>query len=208
MVVAELRQFPWIADEFAAVMNDRTLRAISRPFERHGRPELPQLNALAAHQFMGVLNEFVLWPWMLGRESYRAGRGRHRGSGPDVPPVLPTLPIGRGQSSRRRSMTLDAIGTSSELATASTALRRIAFPPFGRRGNPPDAKSILQICPLHVGTSRVLHAKSGHPLPSAPPQRRRIFAFTASLLLASSRTRTHRRFANCAASRRQGRDFA
>src|SRR5262249_35129829 len=23
---------------------------------------------LAAHQFMGILNEFSLWPWMLGRE--------------------------------------------------------------------------------------------------------------------------------------------
>ena len=24
---------------------------------------------LAAHQFMGILNEFSLWPWMMGRES-------------------------------------------------------------------------------------------------------------------------------------------
>ena len=24
---------------------------------------------LAAHQFMGVLNEVSLWPWMMGRES-------------------------------------------------------------------------------------------------------------------------------------------
>ena len=23
---------------------------------------------LAAHQFMGALNEFSLWPWMMGRE--------------------------------------------------------------------------------------------------------------------------------------------
>ena len=23
---------------------------------------------LAAHQFMGILNEFSLWPWMMGRE--------------------------------------------------------------------------------------------------------------------------------------------
>ena len=23
---------------------------------------------LAAHQFMGVLNEFYLWPWMMGRQ--------------------------------------------------------------------------------------------------------------------------------------------
>ncbi len=24
---------------------------------------------LAAHQFMGILNELSLWPWMMGRES-------------------------------------------------------------------------------------------------------------------------------------------
>lgn len=24
---------------------------------------------LAAHQFMGILNEFSLWPWMMGREN-------------------------------------------------------------------------------------------------------------------------------------------
>jgi len=70
MVVADARQFPWIADEFAAVMNPQTER-----FARY----LDHLTAvgvlncrdstLAAHQFMGVLNEFVLWPWMLGRES-------------------------------------------------------------------------------------------------------------------------------------------
>ncbi len=27
---------------------------------------------LAAHQFMGMLNEFSLWPWMLGRKSVQA----------------------------------------------------------------------------------------------------------------------------------------
>ena len=40
--------------------------------------ELPDLTAdgilncrnplIAAHQFMGLLNEFSLWPWMMGRE--------------------------------------------------------------------------------------------------------------------------------------------
>jgi AcrR family transcriptional regulator len=70
MVVADSRQFPWIADEFAAVMDPQTER-----FARY----LDHLTALgvldcrnstlAAHQFMGMLNEFVLWPWMLGRES-------------------------------------------------------------------------------------------------------------------------------------------
>ena len=69
MVVADSRQFPWIAEEFAAVMDPQT--------ERLGR-YLAHLTALgildcrnpmlAAHQFMGMLNEFSLWPWMMGRE--------------------------------------------------------------------------------------------------------------------------------------------
>src|SRR5689334_1669002 len=69
MVVADSRQFPWIAGEFAAVMEPQTER-----FSRY----LAHLTALgildcrnptlAAHQFMGVLYEFSLWPWMLGRE--------------------------------------------------------------------------------------------------------------------------------------------
>jgi TetR/AcrR family transcriptional regulator, regulator of autoinduction and epiphytic fitness len=69
MVVADSRQFPWIAEEFAAVMDPLT--------ERLGR-YVAHLTAmgilecrnptLAAHQFMGILNEFSLWPWMMGRE--------------------------------------------------------------------------------------------------------------------------------------------
>src|ERR1700724_2020206 len=70
MVVADSRQFPWIAEEFAAVMDPQTDR-----LERY----LAHLTALgildcrnpmlAAHQFIGMLNELSLWPWMMGRES-------------------------------------------------------------------------------------------------------------------------------------------
>ena len=70
MVVADSRQFPWIGEAFAAVMHPQTER-----FARY----LAHLTALgvldcrnpmlAAHQFMGMINEFVLWPWMMGRES-------------------------------------------------------------------------------------------------------------------------------------------
>jgi TetR/AcrR family transcriptional regulator, regulator of autoinduction and epiphytic fitness len=70
MVVADSRQFPWIAQEFAAVMDPQTERLIRY---------LAHLNAmgildcrdptLAAHQFMGMLNEFSLWPLMIGRRS-------------------------------------------------------------------------------------------------------------------------------------------
>ena len=69
MVAADSRQFPWIAETFAAVMDPQTER-----FARY----LAHLTAigildcrnptLAAHQFMGILNEFSLWPWMLGRK--------------------------------------------------------------------------------------------------------------------------------------------
>jgi TetR/AcrR family transcriptional regulator, regulator of autoinduction and epiphytic fitness len=69
MVVADSRQFPWIAKEFAAVMDPQTER-----FARYlaHLTDLGILNCqnptLAAHQFMGILNEFSLWPLMTGRE--------------------------------------------------------------------------------------------------------------------------------------------
>ncbi len=73
MVVADSRQFPWIAEEFAAVMDPQTER-----FARYlaHLTVMGVLNCrnptLAAHQFMGVLNEFALWPWMIGRQSLEA----------------------------------------------------------------------------------------------------------------------------------------
>ena len=70
MVVADSRQFPWIAGELAAVMdplNDRLARYLAH------LTAMGVLNCrnplLAAHQFMGALNEFSLWPWMIGRET-------------------------------------------------------------------------------------------------------------------------------------------
>ncbi len=69
MVVADARQFPWIAGEIAAVMDplsDRLQRYLAH------LTAMGVLNCrnplLAAHQFMGALNEFSLWPWMIGRE--------------------------------------------------------------------------------------------------------------------------------------------
>jgi TetR/AcrR family transcriptional regulator of autoinduction and epiphytic fitness len=69
MVIADARQFPWIAKQFAAVMDPQTDR-LTR-YLAH-LTDLGILNCenpmLAAHQFMGILNEFSLWPWMIGRE--------------------------------------------------------------------------------------------------------------------------------------------
>lgn len=69
MVVADSRQFPWIAKEFAAVMDPQTERFIRYLTHLDAVGILDCRDpALAAHQFMGMLNELSLWPWMMGRE--------------------------------------------------------------------------------------------------------------------------------------------
>jgi TetR/AcrR family transcriptional regulator of autoinduction and epiphytic fitness len=68
MVVADSRQFPWIAEEFAAVMDPQTERLARYLAYQTAMGVLDCRNPmLAAHQFMGMLNEFSLWPWMTGR---------------------------------------------------------------------------------------------------------------------------------------------
>ena len=70
MVVADSRQFPWIAEEFAAVMEPLTERLVRYLVHLTGLGILDCRNPLlAAHQFMGMLNELSLWPWMTSRES-------------------------------------------------------------------------------------------------------------------------------------------
>jgi TetR/AcrR family transcriptional regulator, regulator of autoinduction and epiphytic fitness len=70
MVVADSRQFPWIAEEFAAVMEPQTERLVRYLAHLTAMGILDCRNpVLAAHQFMGMLNELSLWPWMTGRES-------------------------------------------------------------------------------------------------------------------------------------------
>ena len=69
MVVADSRQFPWIAEEFSAVMVPQSER-LARYFAHlanMGVLDCPN-PILAAHQFMGILNEFSLWPLMITRE--------------------------------------------------------------------------------------------------------------------------------------------
>lgn len=69
MVVADSRQSPWIADEFAAVMEPQTERLVRYLAHLTAMGILDCRNPmLAAHQFMGMLNELSLWPWMTGRE--------------------------------------------------------------------------------------------------------------------------------------------
>jgi TetR/AcrR family transcriptional regulator of autoinduction and epiphytic fitness len=70
MVLADHRQFPWIAKAFAAVMDPQTERMMRFLAQQTAMGVLDCRNpVLAAHQFMGMLNEFTLWPWMMGRKS-------------------------------------------------------------------------------------------------------------------------------------------
>jgi AcrR family transcriptional regulator len=70
MVVADSRQFPWIAEEFAAVMEPQAERFVRYLAHLTAMGILDCRNPLlAAHQFMGMINELSLWPWMTGRES-------------------------------------------------------------------------------------------------------------------------------------------
>ena len=70
MVAADSRQFPWIAEEFATVMDPKTTR-LERYFAHLTALGILTCSnpLLAAHQFMGMLNEISLWPWMMGREA-------------------------------------------------------------------------------------------------------------------------------------------
>jgi TetR/AcrR family transcriptional regulator, regulator of autoinduction and epiphytic fitness len=69
MVVADSRQFPWIAEAFAAVMEPLMERFARYLAHLTAMGVLDCRNpVLAAHQFAGILNEFFLWPWMMGRQ--------------------------------------------------------------------------------------------------------------------------------------------
>ena len=72
MVVADSRHFPWIAADLAAVMKppaDRLIRYLTH-LNAVGVLDCPN-PTLAAHQLMGMINQFALWPWMLGSGSIR-----------------------------------------------------------------------------------------------------------------------------------------
>ena len=70
MVLADHRQFPWIAKAFAAVMDPQTERLARYLAHQTTMGVLDCRNPiLAAHQLMGMLNEFTLWPWMMGRKT-------------------------------------------------------------------------------------------------------------------------------------------
>lgn len=69
MVTADSRLFPWIAEEFAAIMDPQVERLVRYLAHVTTLGILACRNPLlAAHQFMGLLNDLSLWPWMMGRK--------------------------------------------------------------------------------------------------------------------------------------------
>ncbi len=69
MVVADSRQFLWIAEEFATVMDPQTERLVRYLAHLTALGIMDCRNpVLAAHQFLGMLNELSLWPRIMGRE--------------------------------------------------------------------------------------------------------------------------------------------
>ena len=71
MVVADSRQFPWIAEEFVTVMDPQIERLVRYLAHLTALGILDCRNPmLAAHQFIGMLKELSLWPWMMGRKAY------------------------------------------------------------------------------------------------------------------------------------------
>ena len=69
MVVADSRQFPWTAEALAAVMAPQSERFAGYLAHLTEMGVLDCRNpVLAVRQFTGILNEFFLWSWMLGRQ--------------------------------------------------------------------------------------------------------------------------------------------
>ncbi|MBL1101031.1 TetR/AcrR family transcriptional regulator [Streptomyces coffeae] len=67
MVIAESRRAPWIAEEFYRIGKEPLIRAFTaclRGMDEAGSIACPHPE-LAAHQFLGLIQEFVLWPHVM-----------------------------------------------------------------------------------------------------------------------------------------------
>jgi len=76
LVIAESRRLPWIAEEFHRAGKEPLLRAIADRLARltdRGALACPD-PVLAAHQFLGLLQEYVIWPRVMGVEAFAGPR--------------------------------------------------------------------------------------------------------------------------------------
>ncbi len=68
LVIAESRQLPWIAQEFYRLGKQPLIAAFSRclgDLSQAGCSRCPT-RRVAAHQFLGMIQEFVVWPDVMG----------------------------------------------------------------------------------------------------------------------------------------------
>lgn len=98
MVVSDSRQSPWIAKELSTVIDPQTER-LSRYFVHLNAMGILDCRnpTLAARQFMGMLNQFSLWPWMMGQ------RGKISVSEEDVVEETIRMFLGHYGRSRRKN---------------------------------------------------------------------------------------------------------
>ncbi|MBD3007852.1 TetR/AcrR family transcriptional regulator [Streptomyces sp. 5-10] len=67
LVIAESRRSPWIAEEFYRVGKEPLTKALADCLQRlheTGKIDCPS-PGLAAHQFLGLLQEFIIWPQVM-----------------------------------------------------------------------------------------------------------------------------------------------
>ncbi|MDQ1292817.1 MAG: hypothetical protein QG608_697 [Actinomycetota bacterium] len=72
LVIAESDRLPWIAEEFYRAGKEPLLRVIADRLARltdRGALSCPD-PVLAAHQFLGLLQEYVIWPRVMGIEAF------------------------------------------------------------------------------------------------------------------------------------------
>ncbi|MFD1657788.1 TetR/AcrR family transcriptional regulator [Streptomyces caeni] len=75
LVIAESRRAPWIADEFYRLGKEPLIRAFEaglRDLDEAGTIRCPSPE-VAAHQFLGLIQEFVLWPRVMAVPAERMG---------------------------------------------------------------------------------------------------------------------------------------
>ncbi|MGW7695490.1 TetR/AcrR family transcriptional regulator [Streptomyces asiaticus] len=67
LVIAESRRSPWIAEEFYRVGKEPLTKALTdclRRLHETGKINCPS-PGLAAHQFLGLIQEFIIWPQVM-----------------------------------------------------------------------------------------------------------------------------------------------
>jgi hypothetical protein len=99
MMVADSRQFPWIAEEFAAVMEPkRSGSYVYRPSDCNRHSGLPQSDAGGSPVHGDAQRAITVALDDGSRKRARSGKGDNRRGDPDVPAALPAPAIEKARS--------------------------------------------------------------------------------------------------------------